>query len=345
VSKNPSGKPRKEAYFVQIENADKTPMFVNVSAQLGKPLGFKKPLATTMMRVRDDAVLFSTLKVHKRVLPQLVSGPLAMQPGPLRRLERRMDTIEGELDETRLIVELDDKKHELSISRDENGVATVEMAGADAEEVVFELPKPALQLTLYLRSPRTKRLMIVGWQGYQNKPGSPETVSRAAALALNHLSGLTEFQVLSGIATVRVPPSPSRYQIVAPTRSASDKVEFVVPTRLWTVDAAPLLAGTVKVNVDLDNANPATSQLLFHTKPSKELEGAEFDATYRPVLERALSAAFVSYLGDEELTDLVCDIALGDINEGALGRLRDAAATVTGFDLNPRAFAVYNPNA
>ena len=57
------------------------------------------------------------------------------------------------------------------------------------------------------------------------------------------------------------------------------------------------------------------------------------------------SAAYVAFFGEDELTDLVCNIALGDVSDGDLGRLRDAAATITGYDLQSRNFVVYAPAA
>lgn len=337
-------KPRKENYFVQIENADASPVFLNVSQQLGKPCGFTKPLATTMLRVRDDAILFSALKLSKNLRERLLAEPLQMKPGPLQRLERRVATAEP-LTTEQLLVQVDDGDLvPLLISRDENNVVSLEFAG-DGEEPSFTLPKKPLALTLYMKSPRTARAIVVGWQGYQGKPESLESIVRAAAQALNHLSGLAEFALLAGIAQVKVPASPARFQIAAPTRKASDLVEYGVPVRLWTDDATPALvgAGTVAVSVDLDNANPSTSQLLFHSTPSADI--AESFEPYKLTFDRALTAAHQEHFDDQELSELVFSIVLGELSDGDLGRLRDAGATITGFDLTPRQFVKYVPNA
>lgn len=337
-----AGKPRKEAFFVQIENADKTPVFVNVSAQLGKPLAFTKPLATTMMRIHDEAILFSTLKLFTSARAKLISGPLAMPPGPLSRLERRIPSITEPLADTELFVEIDDDRHVFSMRRDDNGVVSLEYGG-EGEEPVFQLPRSPFGITLFLRSPRTGRLIVAGWQGYLGKPDTPETASRATALALNHLTGLAEFQVLAGITSVRVPASPGKFHVVTPTRKASDKVKFAVPVRLWTADVppAPVAQGTVMVEVDLDNANPVTSQLLFHCEPDADV--APHFAAYKATFEHALSAAYREYFDEEELSTLVVDVTLGELTDGDLGRLRDAGEAIVGFDLDPRRFAAIQP--
>ena len=80
---NPAGRPRKENYYIQIKNADSSAMFVDVSSQLGKPLEISKPLATALMRVRDDMVVFSVLKMYKKALEKLKSEPLNFKPGQL----------------------------------------------------------------------------------------------------------------------------------------------------------------------------------------------------------------------------------------------------------------------
>lgn len=337
-----NGKVRKEAYFVQLQSPDKSLTFVNVSAQLGRRLTVTKPLATAMLRVREDAILFSALKLYDRVRTKLTSTPLSMQPGPLARLERRIGTVEAPLTDEQLLVELDDERFEFKMTRDENNVVSLDHVG-EGEPKNFELPTSPLQLTMYLTSPRTKRLMVIGWVGYQNKPGLPETLERAAAFALNHLTGLDEFALLAGIASVTVPAAPGRYKIVSPTRKAADRVQVVVPVRMWDGDAAPNLlgAGNVTVNVDLDTISGR--ELLFHTSPEPGI--AELFPAYRPVMVRALGEAYLSFFGDDELEGLRAAITLGELGEGDLGRLRDAAATITGYDMNPTLAVKYDPNA
>lgn len=342
--KSKGSKPRKEAYFVQVENPDKSLVFVNVSDKLGKQVEFTKPLATCALRVTDTAVLFSALKLFQRSRAALVEKPLSMPPGPLARLERMVALLPAQPADNELIVEFGDQRHVLTLTRDENNIVTLEMPG-DADEYVFELPRTTLGLTMFLRSPRTARTIGVGWIGYQQKPGSPETLVRAAAYALNHLASVAEFQVIAGVNKVQVPPPPGRYTVARPVRRAEDEVRFSVPVRLWHGDEQPqqLAAGTVEIKVDLDNANPVNSRLLFGFAPADEL--AEYWEHYRARFEMAVSEAFSHHFGPDELTDLVCNIALGEVGAGDIDRLREAAGTITGFDMTPKQAVAYKPAA
>lgn len=326
-------KPRKEAYYVQVESVDKTPYFVDVSSDLGKPMKFTKPLATVALRVTDTAVVFSAMKISSRQRSELTGAPMALPPGPLARLERRVAGLTEPPTAGTLLVEYDGTTYPLAISVDSNGIASLE-SPADAEDVVFELPKRQLQLTLFLPGPKG-RTVVVGWIGYQNKPGTPETLVRAAAYALNHMTGLAEFAVITGMQKVQVPAPPGRFTVVRPARKAADEVVFTVPVRLWTdAPPQPVASGTVKVHINLDTANPMIGRLLLDMTPGKEV--AEVFETYHAVLEHAIHTDLLAYLGQDEITDIVCDIALGDVSAGTVERLRDAAAGVIGYDLNPR---------
>jgi hypothetical protein len=52
-----------------------------------------------------------------------------------------------------------------------------------------------------------------------------------------------------------------------------------------------------------------------------------------------------NHLGQDEITDIVCDIALGEVSFGTVERLKEAAATVPGFDLNPKQYVPIVPTA
>lgn len=326
-------KPRKEAYYIQVESVDKTPYFVDVSADLGKPMKFTKPLATVALRVTDTAVVVSALKVSTKMRTELAAAPLSLPPGPLARLERRLASLPQAPEKGQLVVEYDDQYHVLNISVDANGIASLETPAA-SEEMVFELPRRQLQLTFYMPGPKG-RTIVAGWIGYQNKPGTPETLIRAAAYALNHLTSLMDFAAITGISKVQVPAPPGRFTIVRPQRKAADEVIFTVPVRLWTdAPPQPVASGTVRVHVDLDTANPMTGRLLLDMKPEPAM--AEVFEGYRSVMDHAIQSALQNYLGPDEITDIVCDIALGDVGAGTIERLREAAGTVRGFDLNPR---------
>jgi len=328
-------KPRKEAFFVQVESADKIPYFANVSAELGRPLRFSKPMATCALRVTDDAVVFSMLRLHTRTRAALTSGPLAMPPGPLARLERRLAALETRPGDGQILIEYDNVVYPFTFERDANGVLSLEQVG---DETVFELPRTPLQMAIFLPGPRG-RTIVAGWVGYQSKPGGPETLTRSLGHALNHLSGLPEFSALTGITAVKVPAPPGRMTLARPARKPSDEVTFAVEVKLWTDSATPtpVAAGVVNVHVDLDTPAPWSGRLLLNYTPSAEI--AEHFETYRGVLDSAVQSILSSQLPQDEVDNILQDIVLGEVGPGTVERLRDAAAAVPAFNLNPRQFA------
>lgn len=351
-------RPRKEAFFVQVETGeDKTPIFFNATRELGKPMPFSKPLATCALRVNDGAVLFSLLKLSNRTRQNLAEQPLEMPRGPLARLDRKLASL-GELPAGELRVEigkveaLEGREFRLSLTRDENGVASVETLGevrrdengdvtaVEADEIGFELPRSALQVSIFLPSPKANRVVAMGFIGHVGKPETAETLARVVALVLNHATGLAEFRLLAAIERVNVPASPARFAVKKVARKSEDLVRFVVPVRMWQGEPPqPLAAGNIQVEVDLDTANPVSGRLLFHYTPSPEI--AEHFEEYRSTFDNAVSTAFSQHLGADELTDIVCDIALGDVAAGTLGRLREAGGTVPGLDLLPKQWAPF----
>ena len=335
-----ASRPRKEAFFVQVKNADDKPIFFDATEHLGKQMPYSKPLATCALRVNDGLVAFSLLKLTQRSRTNLIESRLEIPRGPLAKLERRVAALTEPLPADGLLVEMDGVTHAFTIARDENGVARLERAG-EGEDLQFELPKAAVQMTLLLVSPRNGATVAVGFIGHLNKPGTPETLARAASYALNFLTTLPTFRMVSGIETVTLPAAPSRYVAPRPARKPSEEIVFPVPVRLWSDDAAPqqIAQGYVHVKIDLDTANPVNGRLLFHFAPDQAL-AEQFDA-YRGTMESGVSAAMSAHLGPDEVSDLVFDIALGELGEGGLGRLREAAATVTGLDLSPRQFSPF----
>jgi hypothetical protein len=327
-------KTRKEAYFVQVESVDKTPYFVNVSDKLGNVMQFSKPLATVAMRVTDDSVLFSAFKPSSKKRGELATTPMSLPMGPLSRMSKQLSELEKPVEPGMVVVEMDGVTHTFSMRLNENGIATLDSA-VDQEEVSFELPIRMLQLTLFLAGPKG-RTIVLGWGGYQNKPGSPETVMRAAAFAINHLTSLVEFTLLTGISKVTVPAPPGRSSIVRPALKASDQVRVNVPVRLWTDETTPtnVASGIVGVNVNLETANPLTGHLMLEMSPAKEL--AETFDSYRLVLDEALQSVMRASFGPEEMQGIAVDITLGEVGSGLLERLRESLAGVTGFDLSPR---------
>jgi hypothetical protein len=335
-------RPHKEAFFVQVKSADDKLVFFDETARLGKPMPYERPEATCALRVTDKVVAFTLLKMSNRARLAAAGTKLEIPRGPLAKLERRVASQAEPVTADRLLAEIGDTTYTLGLARDENGVITLSMLDG-ADDISFELPKPGLQLGLYLSSPKNGRTVAANFIGHVGKPGATETVVRVAAMALNHLSSLPVFRMAAGVETVSVPSAPSRYQVARPARKAADSAAFSVPVRMWNDDATPVMLGasTVKVAIDLDTANPVSGRLLFHFTPAADI--AEGFESYRQMMEHAVSSTMTAVLGADDIADLVFSIALGELTDGDLGRLRDAAAAVTGLDLSPRQFAVFNP--
>lgn len=337
-------RPLKEAVFIQVRTPDENYIFFDETDSLGRKMKYDRPEATCSMRATTSAVVFSLLKFSNRTRAAAVEKRLELPRGVLDRAERRAEALSKDLPENYIAVEIEDQVFPLTIKRDENGVTTLETPEG-VDDAVIELPKRALRLTIVLRSPRGKKVVAGCFEGHLGKPEDKETVVRLAAFALNLLSGLPAFRLVAGVETVNVPPSPARYAAVRPTRKAADQVRVTVPVRLWTGDEnpQPVAQTLVEVRVDLDTANPVSGRLLFHITPDPA--AAEVFEAYRTVTSEAALALVSQYLGPDEVTDLVYSIALGELGEGDLERLRSALATVTGLDLNPKQWVVFNPAA
>lgn len=339
-----ASRPRnKEAFFVQVKGADEKPVFFDATEQLGKPMPYSHPLATCAMRVSPEVVSFSLLKVTNKARQRMAEGyTLEIPRGPLAKLDRRAAAVPEDLAPNGLLVELGEDTHQLVIHRDENGTVTLDMADA-ADDVTFELAKSATQLSLYFRSPRGNRIVSVGFIGHLNKPGSNDTVTRAAALVLQHLVGLPAFRLVAGIETVNVPAPPARWAAgIRPARKPSEEAVVHVPVRLWTAATELVGSGNVAVKVDLDTANPVTGRLLYHFTPDADMAEA-FDG-YRGIFERGVGEVMTRHLGDADVEELVYSIALGELDDKGLERLRDAASQLTvGMDVAPGEWAPFPP--
>lgn len=337
-----NSKANKEGYFVQVQSVDKTPYFVDVTTDLGKPMSFSKPLATAAMRVTDTGIFFSAMRTTKLGRTQLTSQPMALPMGPLAKLERSLtslgDSEKAAVAEGKIVVQYDDETRIYEVAVDSNGIATFEGI-LDQDEYSFELPRRQLQIRFFMAGPKG-RTIVTSWSGFQNKPGSPETLIRALAYSVNHLTNLNEFALLTGIHQAKVPAPPGRATAARPQLKAADKVIFPVGLRLWTADAAPtnVAMGTATAEVSLEQAGlprgaSGVGQLIFTVTPDDAL--AEHLEPYTNILQEALQAHFVNALGPEDVSTICIDITIGDVDHKLIERLRDAASSQNGFDLSP----------
>jgi hypothetical protein len=328
MKQTPRPRPKKEALFVRIPATDESVEFHDVTSFIGKSMPFKNPRATLAMRVTEKSVAFSLLHLTKRASTGLVAKDVEFPRGPLARLERRIVELESEskIEVDNLLVDVNGEIHHFTMQRDATGL--VEINGEDG---ALDLPKSALQITIAFRSPNVKQPIIIGFIGHIGKPETTETVRRAAAMVLFSISQLAQFRVITDVNTVKVPSAPR--SVARPARKNDERASILIPVWLYSSDELPLLVGqgTVAVEIDLEQANPATSRLLLQISPSDDISPV-FDP-YRTSVELAVNQKLRTYLGDDEIKLITVDIVMGAIESGTVERLRSALATCEiGFD-------------
>lgn len=329
---------RKEAVFVRVPAPDDTAEFHDVTDFVGKTLPFTNPKATCAMRVSADTVAFSYLQLTKRAVTGLLAKPLEIPRGPLARLERNAVLIE-DLPVDTVEVDVDGTRHRFTLERDENNV--VEIIGA-GEDLAMDLPKSALQMMLFLKSPSVGRSIAVGFIGHLGKPGTPDTLRRVVSKILFSMTQLSHFQVLTGITSVLVPAAP-RTGVTRPIRKAVERAAVELPVWLFTSDMppVPVAAGTVVVEVDLDVPNSAAGQLLYHVTPSSEL--ADTFEPYREILKSTIGTIMRAALGDDDIKAIAIEVVLGEVSAGTVERLREPLEqlALTGIDLTPAMYQLH----
>jgi hypothetical protein len=221
--------------------------------------------------------------------------------------------------------------YRVKVRRDENGVATIE----DTDETVIELPKSAVRLSVYLRSPSVPRVLAVGFIGHLGRPGNMESVARMAGLVINSLSHLTEFRLLSGIETVALGASPAK-PVVTRVRQKEERAQFEVRGYFFEENAAPVAQGGVLVEIDLEHANPTSGRLLCAYTPEPHL--VEMFERYRSVFDAGVGQALRALLGEDGIEQITFDIVLGGVDQGTVDRLREAGASIGGIDCTPTQF-------
>lgn len=338
-----ASRPAKEAFHVRIATPDGQYSFINASSYIGKEMPYTKPLATCAMRVDGQVVAFSLLHLTKKTATTIVAQPVTMPRGPLSRLYRRASSLEiapGEI-----VAEMGEEVYRLTYQVDDAGLASIDIApgggGGDAkdEDVSFQLPLRAVQMSLYIKSTKVDRVLAVGFIGHLGKPDTPETLTRAVSMILNSISGMVEFRVLSGIERAKLPAAPSKWALRPVVRKPEDRAVFELLLNLFTTERAPVASGSVVVEVDLDNANPSTGRLLYHITPSTTIE--EVFGEYRNIVDGAITDVLRRQLG-EELTQITYDVVLSEVGAGTVERLRDALSGVNEMDLTPREYRIHD---
>lgn len=339
-------KPTKQAYYVRVSTPDDRTEFIDATAHLGNKLPVTRPQAVAAMQVDDSSVAFTLQHLTKKAVAGFLDKPAVLPRGPLNRLAGRAASL-GALEAGQVVVEIGDERdaepavYPISLAVDPSGIASVETPVGYDQSTNLELPTQALRARIYFKSPAVGRVIGVGFIGHVGKPRSTETVERITAKILNAISGLAAFRILAGFETVNVPASPSGHAGIAVRRN-DEQVCAEIPVYLFSSenDPTPVDAGSVMLQVDLDNANPHTGKLLYHLTASENIAEL-FESTYRKTFELGVTTELQKHLGDE-LAAITYDVVLGELSSGDVERIREALGTVTsGLNLTPALYVVH----
>lgn len=340
----PADKPAaKDAFFVQVAGDSGVPQYFNITERIGRTMPFQRPIATVAMRATGKTVAFSLLMVSNKARKNVRELTVDMPESPLARLLRKSRSV-GNLTTAQLVVEVGSTTYPLELERDASGCVAVSHPAEITEPAMFEIPRGGPKVTIFLKSPTVDRVLAVSSMGarYPGKPGSQESVVRAVSMVLFSLSQLLEFRMLSGIETVDVPAAMSRWADEAPTAVTPDEnVSQIVPVWLFAGDPpAPAASGHIRVSVDLHNANPSTGRLLLRHEPHPDI-AASFEA-YRTQFDKAVGDLLVHKIGDVDLADMTYSVVLGQLDEGAVERIREALEEIAvGIDLAADRYRVH----
>jgi hypothetical protein len=362
----------KEEFYVRRLFDDDVPVFVDATRyarqEIPYPLSAKKSLkATCAVRLEGEVVAFSlrgyTAKQAEREVEHIESvaedRPTSynvLRPRMPRRILHELvesaRSLAGVLG-NEVVVEHDDTLYVLELTRlgaegglrlagklvrrPDGGYDRGEIAEGDTE---FELPVAGVRLRVFLRSPIRDRILAYAFGGYlTRRPGEIETVTRAAALALNSLLGLATFRMLSGLRRIAVPPRPSG--VAVPERTPEERVLFDVPVLLFTEDETPAARGPVTAEIDLDRVDPVTGGLQLHLRESDRLEwnpvvaGTVAFESYHQVLTETAASVVHSILGEDAVRDVAYDIMLSEVGEGTITQLRAATKSMPALVAKP----------
>ncbi|MEV5709684.1 hypothetical protein [Actinoallomurus sp. NPDC052274] len=360
----------KEEFYVRRLFNNDVPVFVDatryVKQDLPYPLSAKKSLkATCGVRTDDEVVAFSVRSYTSRQAEREVENVETQAGGKvvsqnILHLRMPRKTLHG-LNETarelsavlgdEVIVEFGETLYVLQLSRT-GGEGELKLVGkldrsdagyvrskVDETDVEFELPISGVRLRIFMRSPIRERILAYSFGGYlTRKPGEIETITRATALTLNNVLGLSTFRMLSGLETVDVPAlSPEAGR----RRQPSARIAFDVPVMLFTPDNTPAARGHITAEIDLDGVDPVTGGLQIVVSENDRLEWnpalagqAKFQA-YEQVLAETIASVVHSVLGADKVRDIAYDIMLSELKPEAVAEIQAATGDFPGLAANP----------
>lgn len=324
----------KEAFFVQVKTPDNALVYFDETKRLGRKSAYQRPEATCALRVSERGLVFSVLKHTKKSRGQAAEQTLELPLGPLGRGQRILNDA-AELEAGKALVEVAGEKYVLALEVDDNGMVSID---ADGQEDLFTLPGGRVRISAMWSPGAGKRPVVVLYQGHVGKPGSEETVSRAVAIVLQLLTVLPAFSLFTGISSVRIPASTARFVATRPTVKDTDRPRKQVVAHLWEEGAQAALTPTegvaINVELDLEQANPVSSQFNFHFDVPEE-----FQEAFKPMRETfhdAVLTAVKGYLDADEINELVLSLVLGELSDGDLERLREAVNQIPNVNLTTK---------
>jgi len=332
-----SSRIKKEEIYVGLASEDNTSIeYHDVTRYVNSIMPLKNPKATCALRVTNKTAAFSLLLLTKQSAKSYKEKPLEFPKGPLIRLEKHSlaNTLTAE---NQILVEFGNDHYNFTYTTDHNGVITL-----DGESSPIELPKNALQVSIFLKSPIVDRVVALGFIGHLGRPGDIDNILRITSKIIRYVTGFSHFRALTGFESVEVPPAP-RVGSTKVTRKTSDKAFISFPAYLLESQSnlEPVASGLVKVEVNLDIPGSGNSRILLNLEPSPELE--PFFEPYRLIINSTIYSAINAYLGDAEIRSIAADIALGEVGPGTVMRFRDALLTIPqlGFYFTPTGVAPY----
>lgn len=323
----------KRTFWVRVKLPDETFHFLDATRYIGKELPFSNPIASCAMEVSPDVVAFSLIHFNKHSAKAMKENPVQFPTGAMARLMRKGAKLAGVLDTSKIVVGLDSHEEELPIKRGPDGELEIQAGGQ-----LFELTRRPSNLDLYMVSPGTGRLLAVRFGGHFGPDGATESMGRAAGKVLRSLSGLGAFKALAGFTAVKLPEEPGKAWGGSAT---SSNLARDILVRLFDAERRELGVGTVRIELDMANADPATQRFLFHFEPQGELANVWTDA-YAGTLSSALDRFFAATL-EVEVENLVYAIVLGELTGDQALTLEKTLASVPPFDITPTQFRAVNP--
>lgn len=325
-------RPRKEALFVLVPSAEGSVEYHDVTSSVGKKMPFKNAKSTCGMRVSESVVSFSLLQMTKKTAAGMADKEMMIPRGPLSRLERRAAELAPSLGDDEVFLETDSATQKCKLTKETNGVGELESVD---EDIVFELPREAVKLSIYVKSSVLGRMIAVGFIGYPGKPGNTDKMRRIASMALFSLTQLNHFRVISGLLTVTVPAAVRYAQVYV--RKSDEKALIEVPVTLFTDGDEPdvVASGNVMVEVNLDTANPSTGRLIYTLTPDKDIK--DHFENYAGIMDATVTEVIEKSFTPEEINSIAVDIVLGELGDGGVKRLNDALVVLnSGLNLTPK---------